>query len=548
MSQQIQCIRCKKQFGITAEDQEFFNKIQLPLPTHCPICRLKRRMIWRNDRVFYRRKCSKSGKPIISIYPENTPFPVYHPSEWYSDGWNPLDFGQDFDYNRPFFEQWQQLMNRVPRIGIDIINCENSDFCNYCGDDKNCYLDIAGEANEDCYYNLFTKYSKNCADCTFAYNSELCYEVINCYHCYNSSYGMYLENCSDCHFCFDLKGCKNCLFSSNLRQKEYYIFNKPCSKEEYEKKVAELKTGSYNITQAAISQWKKIIKDAIHRDVYSINSENCSGNNIKNSKNCHYSFNISDCEDCKYLYDVLEAKDCHDINYSLYKPELSYEIISTLNMRNCAYSMASHYCNEVYYSDQCNNSSYLFGCIGLNRKEYCILNKQYSKEDYEKMRNIIIEHMKKTGEWGEFFPASISPFAYNETVVQEYFPLNREEALIQGFSWKENNPAEYLEQKYAIPESISETPDTICKEILSCQETGKNYRIIPHELTLYKQLKIPVPRKCPDQRHHDRIILRNPRWLWQRNCSKCDKSIHSSYSPKKTEAIYCEQCYLEALH
>jgi len=31
--------------------------------------------------------------------------------------------------------------------------------------------------------------------------------------------------------------------------------------------------------------------------------------------------------------------------------------------------------------------------------KYCILNKQYSKEEYEELVPKIIEHMQKTGEW-----------------------------------------------------------------------------------------------------------------------------------------------------
>ena len=106
--------------------------------------------MWRNDRSFHRRKCSLSGESFISMYSEDTSFPVYKPSEWWSDKWNPLDYGQEFDFSRSFFDQWHELMNKVPRLGIDIVNCENCDFCNYCGDEKNCYLDIAGEGNEDC--------------------------------------------------------------------------------------------------------------------------------------------------------------------------------------------------------------------------------------------------------------------------------------------------------------------------------------------------------------------------------------------------------------
>jgi len=66
----------------------------------------------------------------------------------------------------------------------------------------------------------------------------------------------------------------------------------------------------------------------------------------------------------------------------------------------------------------------------LNTAKYCILNKQYTKEEYEKLMPKIIEYMEKTEEWGEFFPASLSPFGYNETIAMEYFPLTREEVKV----------------------------------------------------------------------------------------------------------------------
>ena len=234
------CAVCAKEFEITDEDLKFYKKIGVPAPTLCPDDRNRRRMCWRNDRVFYRRKCDKTGKSIISIYPEKTNFPVFESKIWWGDSWNAMDYGQGFDFNRPFFEQWEELMNKVPRRSLDIVNCENSDYCNYCGADKSCYLDIAGEANEDCYYNLFTKYSKNCVDNTFVYNSELVYESINCYNAYEDIFSIYLENCNDCLFCFDLKGCNNCLFSYNLRLQEYCIFNEKHSKKEFLKKKKEL--------------------------------------------------------------------------------------------------------------------------------------------------------------------------------------------------------------------------------------------------------------------------------------------------------------------
>lgn len=60
---------------------------------------------------------------------------------------------------------------------------------------------------------------------------------------------------------------------------------------------------------------------------------------------------------------------------------------------NCWTSSELAYCIDCYDTKNC------FGCIGLRNKQYCILNKQYTKEQYEELVPKIIEHMTKTGEW-----------------------------------------------------------------------------------------------------------------------------------------------------
>lgn len=485
-----------------------------------------------------------SGEQFVSMYPQDSPYKIYKPSEWFSDKWNALDYGRGFDFARPFFEQFQELMLEAPRMGINIVNCENSDYCNYCSDNKDCYMDIAGEANRDCFFNLFVKYSKNVVDSTFVYHSELCYECINCYGCYSCQYSMYLENCSDCLYCYDLIGCKNCLFSSGLRNKQYFIFNERKSREEYEKYLRSLALGSFSQRSVLLDGWTKFKKEkAIFRAAYFFNCENCTGNDIKNSKNTFDSYNVLNCEDCRYLYDVLDAKDCQDLNYSLYKPELSYELISSLQMVRCAFSMASHYNNDCYYCDHIDHSSNLFGCIGLNHKQYCILNRQYSREEYEELAPRIIEHMKKGGEWGEFFPAQLSPHAYNETVACEYSFLNKEEVEASGWKWKDGVGGSAGKSEVDIPDDITDVADGLAGKALSCEASGKLYKIIPQELRFYKRLGLPVPRRSSNQRHLDRMALRTPRCLWQRNCGKCACTIESVYDPARSEKVYCEKCY-----
>lgn len=153
-------------------------------------------------------------------------------------------------------------------------------------------------------------------------------------------------------------------------------------------------------------------------------------------------------------------------------------------------------------------------------------------------------------EWGVFFPAHLSPFGYNETVAQDYYPLTKQEALNQGFNWYDEpeSTQQHLGVHYAIPENIKDVLDDITKQILTCEATGKPYKIIPQELEFYRKMQLPIPRKCPDQRHKERLALRNPRKLFTRNCSKCRTEMQTTYSPERPETVYCESCYLEHVY
>ena len=245
----------------------------------------------------------------------------------------------------------------------------------------------------------------------------------------------------------------------------------------------------------------------------------------------------------------MDAKDCQDLNYSLYKPEASHQLCSTLNMGFSAYTFASHYSNNIYYCQMVDNSADLFGCIALNHKQYCVLNRQYTKDEYERLVPQIIESMKKDTTYGEFFPIEESICGYNETVAHEYMPLTKEEVLKRGWHWRDEQAStEDRGPGTEPPDAIDQVPDDIVGKVLICQGSGKPFKIIPQELKFYREQHIPVPHRSPDQRHRDRLALRNPRKLWDRNCFNCKKPIRTSYSPERPEKVYCEECYLKAVY
>jgi hypothetical protein len=208
-------------------------------------------------------------------------------------------------------------------------------------------------------------------------------------------------------------------------------------------------------------------------------------------------------------------------------------------------------CNNVsesQYVFSCFNSKHLFGCAALKNRQYCILNKQYSKEEYERLVARIIEKMTNDGQWGEFFPINISPFSYNETLAQDFMPLNKASAVKMGMKWKETDSKEYLPQTYKVPFEIGKVPLSIVDQILACGNCGKNYKIIPSELEYYKKTNLQIPDLCPDCRLDNRIKKRNPRKLFDRKCAKCGAAIKTTYAPGRPEMIYCESCYLKEVY
>jgi hypothetical protein len=103
---------------------------------------------------------------------------------------------------------------------------------------------------------------------------------------------------------------------------------------------------------------------------------------------------------------------------------LIYEAINTwINWCCDIFCIVCWWSSDMIYCDHCFFSSNCFGCIWLRNKQYCIFNKQYSKEEYEIQVPKIIAHMIAAWERGEFFHPLLSPFGYNETVAQEYFPI-----------------------------------------------------------------------------------------------------------------------------
>ena len=566
-SENVVCQNCRGSFIIEPDDFGFYEKIKVPPPTWCPECRRMRRFAQTNETVLYKRKCDLTNKDIFSMYPPDAPFPVYETDTWYSDQWDPYDYGIDFDEKRPFFEQILELQSKVPRMSlVRQGTAVNSPYAHRVSYPKNSYMTFRASYPENCLYVYNAKYTKDCSDSSWIFDSELCYECVNVESCYNVKFSQESKDCRDSSLLYACRNCSSCALCVNLVNGEYCIWNKKYAKEEYFNKLKELELNTYSGIKKLNKEFDEFRKKFPVKAVAKIKSEKVSGNWFSNCKNVLQSFDCVAVKDSKHLFMVFGAEDCMDYYEWGNKAEQVYEAVNSgLNIARL------YFCNQcwmgasdLYYCNTCPGAQNCFGCVGLKKGAYSILNKRYSKEEYEVLKEKITTQMKripfvdKRGikyHFGEFFPEMFSDFGYNETIANYHFPLTKKEALSRGYKWRDEENKNYKTtlKSEALPETITEVNDSILDEVIECEEKDNPdsvgaFRITENELNFYRKMDLPLPRACFNIRHFRRMNKRPRLLLIKRNCMKCNIEVETVYTEEYAPIIYCETCYQQEVY
>ncbi len=562
-SETKQCKGCKKDFTIEPDDFSFYEKMEVPAPTLCSKCRRVRRLSWRNDWGLYSRDCSLCSKKFISIYAPHTPFKLLCPKCFHGDGWNPFDYGMDYDPNRSFIEQCIELQKKTPTLGVINDNDIASTNCLYTNDvafSKNCAMVFIAWKLENVFNSVSLAAGKDLSDCLgvaeesqYSYDGVMINGVSNCKSIY------WCTSCVSCSFCYDCRGCQDCFMSSGLRNKKYYFKNQQYSKDEYEKIIASYELHTRTGYKKAKDEFVEFLKDKPRQFAELRNCTACLGTDMIRSKNVKNARFASFSEDSNYVFDGVNFKSCYDCTVGG-ETELSYECITPDNSYHSISTLESWKNTHVAYCFDCHSSQNLLGCVGVKKGEYCILNKKYSKEEYLALYEKIVADMKARGEWGEFFPTKYSPFGINETQAQRELNLSKEDAVAAGYAWQDNmqetRGRETIGQQ-DVANSINDISDSFSSEILACTTCQRNYKILPEELTLYRRLLVPIPTECFFCRHAARERMRGDYDLIKRQCdcnsenhgheNQCVNEFQTFFTKREPRPIYCEVCYQKEL-
>ena len=519
-----------------------------------------RRLVFRNERKLFKVADAFTGNQIFSLYPPQAERKVVTQDEWFSDSWTADDYARDYDFSRNFFEQLFELDRDVPIYGLNVKMMERSDYCGNASHLKDCYLLFNSNLSENSLYGNAVDRSRDCVDNSAIGDCERCYESFWLSNCYECNFCITTSDSRNMWFSRDCVGCNDCFGCANLRKASYQIFNKQYDKESYFAELEKMQLHTQQGLAVAREHARAFWNTQPLKYLNGLKNLNSSGVYVTNSKNVRDSYLVREGENiayCQYMM-VPKSKDCMDASIWGQNVELCYETsvcgenVNNLkfcwdcwpNVKNCEYSL------------HLKSSSDCFGCVGLRSKQYCILNKQYTKEEYEALVPKIKKHMQEMPyvdargieyRYGEFFPIELSPFGYNNTAAQEQVPITKEEALKNGYPWIEVEKGVYSVTKNFtdLPASIEDVDESITKEVLGCVACGSAYKIQPDELSFLKKENLPLPDHCPECRHQRRVSDRLKPKLYQRTCDKenCGNEFETGYGPETPNKVYCESCY-----
>ena len=555
------CQNCHGSFTVEPEDFNFYEKMQVPAPSWCPECRLTRRWSFTNTWSLYWRNCDLCKERTMSVYPPEEKLTIYCPKCWWGDSWDGTECAMEYDSSRPFLEQVKELSEKTPYVATESLygSLKNSDYSNALAWCKDCYQIFWADYCESVYYSSILKSLKYSMDCMRGFRSELCYESIGFYKNYRTFFSDECDNCVDVWFSRNCYGCTDCVGCVNLRGATNSIFNVKYTKEEYAQKLKELKLDSWSslrkIEKKAHKFW--FTKPFREYNGHSLNL-NVTGEHIYTSKNVKEGYIVNASENCKWcqIVTVPTTKDCYDYSGWGNNATLMYECVQVgENVNNIKFSS--------YCFPDCLNLEYCtwniagknnFGCVNLKRKSYCILNKEYDKESFDKLRTQIIADMKKNPYvdklgrkfgYGEFFPPEMSQFPYNKSNAMRFFPKTKEQALEEGYSWDDTESPVYITtlKSQDLADTIKEVTDAILDETIECANCKRGYRIVKGELNLLGKMGLPIPHECPKCREKKRFDRMTKPKMYNQTCMKCNTNIYTPYALEDPRIVYCVKCY-----
>lgn len=481
----------------------------------------------------HKRKSDFSWKNIISVFPQDCPYPVWHRDEWLKNSNPPSWF---YNKNLDFWEQIWDLFKKCP-ISHNVWNLnDNCEYTDDCWNSKNCYLCHSLADWEDLSYCYRVISVKDSQFCVFSYDLQRCYDVIYWFDSYNIKYAIDIKRCKNSSFLFDCENLENCLLCWNLKNKKYCIANKQYTKEEYEKEIKKYDLSSRKVYNKLKKQFLDFIENkAYWKNIHYFNTNNCVWDYIDNSDNSQNCFFVWDTKDCKNWIRSWWVKSSKNF-VSIYESEKIFN--STMVQDNCfniSYCWNVIRSKNLEYCINCFDCENCFLSAGLVWKKFFILNKEYKEVEYKKLKYMIISDMKDKWVYWDFFPNYFSATSYNESLSWFSYPLSIQEQKELWFNVFNLDDSKNIHYKNVldIPDILDNTKKD---DIIWAYYDEKNKKVIQItslDIEFCTKMNCPLNDKFYIERIKDNFSWLFPHYeLRETKCSKSWKIIKTTLPEK----------------
>jgi len=441
---------------------------------------------------------------LISRYPSTSrTWEVIHSDIFekdISDG--PIVIGAD---HWSFMNDLQLLFRTNPLPNLhQSIGADNSDYTDWAWNVKNCYLSFIISMSENVLYSFSTKTHITNVISSVAVRSN-CNNIFDSFYVTNSSnvfFSRSIHNSYNTWFCENMTWCQNCILCHDLENISYCIRNKQYSVEDYNKLSQEIVLNKEKF---------KNYKSDLHGSLANVKSEWSIGNWLFSTNKLTNGLICASIESGNNVFMTWweSLKTNYFDVFCWGRWDYCYGTLHAANFVDHIYCSALIYnSSSIFYSYYLDNCSFCLWCVWLKNKSYCILNKQYTKEErYAKVDEIFTQMERKWQLW-EFFPATMNPFYFNDTAAYLIDPSFTKEEVTKLWYLRRDEPIKVDIPEWAITVQSSELDqfesldeqwnwrldETVCKRVI-LDENGDAYRIIPMELEFLQKHGLPLPRK-----------------------------------------------------
>lgn len=554
------CPLSGEKWNFDEREMDWCRKFNAPRLDYSPRTQMQRLLSFRTAYEIFWNTHALSGEPILSYLHPDVPIPVVTDNEGHNlDMDVHPEYQASYDLSLPLLPQLTDLVKTVP-MGA---RRETKNVINTIGvgmwDVEDCYMVFSTVGVKRCMYTYYClEGSEDTMQSVFVQSCQNCFGSTRAERCYSCFVALESRDCLNCRFVFDCRNCEDCFGATNLRNAKYVFFNEQLSKDEYEKRVAEIGLSCRSVFDAMYKRFVELVESSPFPETFNINSPDCHGEYLFDCVRTSDSHYMIRCTDCHYNYGSKDSENCIYVasSYPATNCWMSAQMWHCNNMKysmNCGQTQNTEYCFNCFDCEDC------FSCVGLRQKRFYIFNKKYTEEEYGRRVDEIKCAMLERGEYGEFFPLEVSPNGTQFSMASVLYDMNEDEMKRIGAPIYDPDRGAVLAPKNGQempPLNIADVPDCIADVEASAWvgkpfvDMGVNRRwaVVPQELTYLKSHKLPFPREHYSSRLRRQIQMLNLIDTEDATCTACQKSLkvhkNKTFKNRKT---YCQPCYLAYL-